>query len=76
MTQVENRQKLSPIIFSKDEEGVDTSPILEVAEIIALPSFDPCTVKNLVDPDTIELEEDVENQLRDYVTGTTKRLST
>jgi len=40
----------------------------EVKEIIRLPNFDKRAVRLQVDPETIDLGEEVINQLRDYVT--------
>eukprot|EP00977_Amphora_coffeiformis_P016581 scaffold5169_cov172-Amphora_coffeaeformis.AAC.12 len=39
----------------------------EVKEVVALPAFDPSVVKREVEPDTIELGEDVEEELGRYI---------
>lgn len=40
----------------------------EVVEIIHLPDFDHGAARNQVDPDSIDLGEDIIRELRDYVT--------
>lgn len=62
----QSRSELSPEMdFRSETTG---APLEEVAEIIALPSFDPISAKDRIDPESIELDEDAVFQLREYVT--------
>jgi len=59
------------LVSNEDFESNQASsvPIDEVTEIIALPSFDAESAKDQIDPNAIELDEEVVCQLRDFVIG-------
>jgi class 3 adenylate cyclase len=48
--------------FKKDHIAMD-----EVQEVIELPTFDPSVYRNTVDPESIELDPQVMEELRDFV---------
>lgn len=55
--------------FLVDNSNGGSSALDELAEIIALPSFNAETIARAVSPESIVLDYEVENQLREYVEG-------
>lgn len=62
-----NQPKPDVDLVEDFSRGDDTTVLDEVAEIIALPAFDPSVMRKEVNPETIELGEAVEAEVGKYI---------